>query len=283
MYYLKEILEKFYREYDFKNRIQRDPIEFPHRYKDRRDIEISGFIASCFAYGRVGQFKSVIGKILPLMGSSPYDFVTHFKPERHGKLFNGIKYRFNESEDIICMLFVLRKLLIKYSSVENSFKRFYRNEDKNIERGLSGLMRMLLETDTSSVYGDNIRPAGLLQFFPSPAHGSTCKRANLFLRWMVRFGDIDFGLWNGIPRNKLVIPLDTHIARISRCLGLTGRKTSDWKTAVEITETLKTYDPEDPLKYDFALCHHGISGFCRGTEEITICESCELRTDRRNA
>ena len=86
---------------------------------------------------------------------------------------------------------------------------------------------------------------------------------NLFLRWMVRDRDIDFGLWKGIPGNLLVIPLDTHIARISRCLGLTGRRSRDWKMAVEITENLKRLDPEDPLKYDFALCHQGITGLCR--------------------
>jgi len=91
---------------------------------------------------------------------------------------------------------------------------------------------------------------------------------------MVRDRDIDFGLWKGVPKNKLIIPLDTHIARISRCLGLTFRKTQDWKMAVEITESLKRFDPEDPVKYDFALCHHGISGVCKGVKDPGGCRMC---------
>jgi uncharacterized protein (TIGR02757 family) len=95
---------------------------------------------------------------------------------------------------------------------------------------------------------------------------------NLFLRWMIRDKDIDFGIWKGIPKNKLIIPLDTHIARISRCLGLTKRASQDWKMAEEITGALKTLDPEDPLKYDFALCHQGISGVCSARH----CDDCGL-------
>jgi uncharacterized protein (TIGR02757 family) len=98
---------------------------------------------------------------------------------------------------------------------------------------------------------------------------------NLFLRWMVRDRDIDFGIWKGIPKDKLVIPLDTHIARIGRCLGLTKRKSTDWKAAAEVTESLKAFDPEDPLKYDFALCHHGISGMCMKGDSQP-CEGCIL-------
>jgi len=126
------------------------------------------------------------------------------------------------------------------------------------------------------VYGRNIHPSGMTQFFPSPAKGSACKRINLFLRWMVRDKDIDFGLWRSIPANRLVIPLDIHIARISRCLGFTKRASADWKAAIEITEALKKLDPADPLKYDFALCHHGISGVCRGRNNPG-CRDCALK------
>jgi uncharacterized protein (TIGR02757 family) len=135
-------------------------------------------------------------------------------------------------------------------------------------------MEAFLRTDTSEVYGKNIKPPGLTQFFSSPVNGSACKRANLFLRWMVRDRDIDFGIWKKIPKNKLVIPLDTHIAKISRCLGFTKRKTQDWKMALEVTHALKKLDPEDPLKYDFALCHHGISGVCKGMRGKERCEGC---------
>jgi uncharacterized protein (TIGR02757 family) len=277
---LKRTLNRFYREYDFGERMRSDPIEFPHRYKNASDVEVVAFLSSSFAYGRVDIFKSTVEHILSRMGASPYDFLLRFDIKKARRSFSGIKYRFNENEDILCLLFVLHSILGKDSSIETAFMKSYYRDDADIGRGLAGLMRTMLEIDTTKVYGRDIRPAGYLQFFPSPAKGSACKRANLFLRWMIRDRDIDFGIWNGIPKNKLVIPLDTHIARISRCLGFTERKSQDWKTAVEITRALKGLDPQDPLKYDFALCHHGISGICKGKTES--CKSCVFRARNRS-
>jgi uncharacterized protein (TIGR02757 family) len=158
--------------------------------------------------------------------------------------------------------------------------KHYQDEDENIGNALSGMITELLSVNTAKVYGRDIRPAGLVQFFPSPVGGSTCKRQNLFLRWMVRDRDIDFGIWRDIPTNKLVIPLDTHIMKISQCLGFTKRTSADWKTAVEITESLRRFDPDDPLKYDFALCHHGISGLCKGRKGRASCRECAFRKHR---
>lgn len=274
---LKYILDKFYLEYDFTGRMKHDPIRFPHRYQDPLDIEIAGFLASSFAYGRVGLFSAVVEKILGVMGKSPYAFMLGFDVKRHRKLFAGVKYRFNENDDVLCLLYLLNTVLRDYASIEKAFKSYCLAEDLDFGRALSGLVNTFLRTDTSPVYGKDMKPDGLRQFFPSPENGSACKRANLFLRWMIRDRDIDFGIWNGIPKSKLVIPLDTHIARIARCLGLANRKTQDWKMAVEITRSLKKFDPEDPLKYDFALCHHGISGMCRGKKGSDTCEECVLR------
>src|SRR3989338_3787467 len=177
---LKETLERFYREYDLKSRIEHDPIEFPHRYDKPEEIEIAGMIASSLAYGNVTLFKPVINKIL----SVPVDSLREF--------MKGVKL-----------------------------------------------------------------------FFPSPEDGSACKRLNLYLRWMVRSDDgVDFGILDKIPPSKLIIPLDTHIARICIYLGLTRLKSAGWKMAEEITDNLKLLDPDDPVKYDFALCHLGISGEC---------------------
>ena len=259
---LKRILDKFYHDFDFAGHIRKDPIEFPHRYKYREDIEVSGFIASCLAYGKVGLFKPVIGRLLTSMGSSPYSFLMEFNVKKQSDDFT-VKYRFNEREDLLCMLFVIHRLLAKYSSIESVFRKHCGRDCSNTGGGITGLVREIMAVDTTKVYGRNIRPRGMVQLFPSPEKGSACKRMNLFLRWMVRDKDIDFGIWTGARKNKLVIPLDTHIAKVSRCLGFTKRAPSDWKTALEITEALKTFDPEDPLKYDFALCHHGISGLCK--------------------
>jgi uncharacterized protein (TIGR02757 family) len=275
---LKNTLDKFYRDYDFKGRLGHDPIEFPHRYESPRDVEVSALIASSLAYGKVELFKPIIEKILSAMGPGPYEFLLEFSIKRHRRLFEGIKYRFNENEDLMALLFILHKTLNGNKSLEMAFMKFYRADSPTIEEGLAGLVASFRQINTSPVYGKDIKPAGLRQLFPSPVDGSACKRANLFLRWMVRDRDIDFGIWKGIPKNKLVIPLDTHIARISRCLGFTERKSQDWKMAVEITESLKRFDPEDPLKYDFALCHHGISGMCKGMRVGNECEGCVFKS-----
>ena len=274
---LKIILDKFYRDYDFRERLLHDPIEFPHRYKNPRDIEVSAFIASSLAYGKVELFKPIVEKILSGMGTSPHDFILEFRPNKHRRYLEGIKYRFNENEDLIAMIFILHMSLRRHTSLEKVFMQFCRSDALTIREGLSGFIAALLEINTSPVYGKDVRPPGLRQFFSSPVNGSACKRANLFLRWMVRDKDIDFGIWKTIPKNRLIIPLDTHIARISRCLGFTERKSQDWKTAEEITEALKRIDPEDPLKYDFALCHHGISGICKGMRERTACKGCVFK------
>ncbi|MDP1759540.1 MAG: DUF2400 family protein, partial [Thermodesulfovibrionales bacterium] len=178
---VKQVLDKFYGEYNFKERILHDPIEFPHRYKGREDIEIAGFIASCFAYGKVGLFKPVIEKILSAMRgrpgrlaeeSSPYNFLMEFKAKKDGRLFSGIKYRFNENKDIICLLHIISHLLRSHKSIENVFKSFYKKTDSDTGTALTGFIDYALKTDTSDIYGKNLKPSGLLQFFPSPSKGS---------------------------------------------------------------------------------------------------------------
>ncbi len=260
---LQDTLNRLYREYNFEERVLFDPIEFPRRYRNREDIEVAAFIATCFAYGRVELFKPVVRKILGVMGESPYAFLLNFRPGKQRDLFSGIRYRFNNTDDIVCLLHILHSELKEFKSIEALFREHYSDDDTDTGNGIIGLTDTLLRINTSPVYGADVKPRGLLQFFPSPAKGSACKRMNLFLRWMIRDKDIDFGIWKGLPTCKLIIPLDTHIARIAKCLGFTKRATQDWKMAVEITKALKQFDPEDPVKYDFALCHQGIARVCR--------------------
>jgi uncharacterized protein (TIGR02757 family) len=270
---LKRFLDALYEGYDFNARAVHDPIMFPTRYKTGEDVEAVGFLASAFAYGRVGQFTGVLERILPVLGERPSEFIREFDPVKKGGLFRGIKYRFNETEDIVCLIHVTGTLLRKYGSIERAFIEHYGKDDPNTGSALSGFSRMALEVDTSPVYGRDLKPVGFRQFFPSPRDGSACKRSCLYLRWMVRDRDIDFGIWKGTPKSRLVIPLDTHIMRVSRCLGFTTRRSGGWRTALEITEALRAFDPDDPLKYDFALCHRGIAGVCRNMG----CRGCELR------
>lgn len=272
---LKSVLDRLYAEYDFPARMLFDPIELPHRYADPADIEVTGFLSCCLAYGKVNLFKPVLESIFDRMSGrekSPREFLLRFNAKKERDLFAGVQYRFNRNEDILALLHVLHRVLSRKGSLETIFMKHYSDGDPTVGGGLAGLVEELLSVDTSAVYGEDKRPYGFLQFFPSPAGGSACKRMNLFLRWMVRDRDIDFGLWRGVPKGKLVIPLDTHIARIAKCLGFTKRAAQDWKMAVEITDALKKFDPEDPLKYDFALCHQGITKACTGTH----CAECSL-------
>ncbi len=276
---LKKILDRFYTEYDLKSRVEHDPIEFPHRYSRAEDIEIAGMIASSLSYGNITLFKPVINKILSIPSGKPLrEFVINFDPAKNSRLFDGISYRFNSEKDIACLVYFIKSALIEYGSLKNLFYSFYGPADGNIAGALKGFIKYFISLDTAPIYGKRTYPMGLRQFFPSPADGSACKRLNLYLRWMVRSGDgVDFGIWNGIHPSKLIIPLDTHIARICSHIGLTQLKNAGWKMAEEITDNLKRFDPEDPVKYDFALCHLGISGKCPIERDKEKCRGCSLK------
>jgi len=276
---LKKTLDRFYKDFDFKERVKHDPIELPHRYSDPDDIEVAAFISSCFAYGRVDLFKPVIENILKPGAKHPAEFISNFSLKKDSKYLKNISYRFNKEKDILCLIYIMSKALRKHGTLKDLFYSYYEPGQDDIKDALTGLVDFLGGIDTSPVYGRNVRPFGLKQLLPSPKTGSACKRINLFLRWVVRKKDIDFGIWDRISPSKLIIPLDTHIARISRCLGLSDRKSPDWKMAKAITVSLKKLDQEDPLKYDFALCHHGISGLCKGIKFSQNCSNCSLLPD----
>lgn len=252
---VKSFIRRICQKFDYSKRLLNDPVEFPHRYKDKQDIEIAGLIAALFSYGRVELFKPVIEEILKRMGKSPYDFILNFKLSSQSRFFEGLYYRFQKQEDIIKLINLIRLFIQRHNSIEETFCQFYRPEDEDTFNAIEGFSRYSLSLLKNTI---GLHTRGLKQLFPLPSSGSACKRLNLFLRWMVRKDEIDLGIWKGIPKNKLIIPLDVHIARIGTKLGLTMRRTPDIKMAREITCALKRLDPEDPLKYDFLLCHTGM-------------------------
>ncbi len=252
--------------------IQRDPVELVHRYTKPREIEIAGLISALLAYGQIGLFKKVIHRILNLSEGRLFEYVLHFSPDRERPRFRGIYYRFNTEDDLFALIVLIRRVIQQYGSIGDCFLKHYTPTDPDIGPALSGFVRSL-----KTLLPKPISP-GLKYLFPSPDSGSACKRFNLFLRWMVRPKDgIDFGIWETIPPSKLIMPLDTHIIRISQYLHLTTRKTADWKMAQEVTAFLKQCDPKDPLKYDFALCHLGISGACPTQIDLKKCNQCLLK------
>ena len=250
-YGLKELLENLYLSYKYKFS-SKDPVWNLHHFQDEKNIELIGLITSAFAYGSVDQINRFIDNLLKKMGNEPYEFTINFEKRKDKKFLKGLYYRFNTESDLIKLFCSLNRILVKHSSLKNLFLSHYNENDENITPALTGFVNELNRNT-------KIKCSRYYNYLMSnPQNGSTCKRMNLFLRWMVRKDEIDFGIWNEINTSKLLMPVDTHIARVSKRLRLVKRKSIDLKFAVELTNRLKKFDPNDPVKYDFALCHAGM-------------------------
>ncbi|MBU1260493.1 MAG: TIGR02757 family protein [Planctomycetes bacterium] len=258
---IKNILDGLYRKYNHKRFIPPDPLQFVYRYEKKVDMEIAGFLAAMFAYGAVEQIEKFLNALLGRMGKSPAGFIKNFSA-KNKKLFKSLKYRFNTSDDIICLLGILKKVLVRYGSIEKLFLKGYSKTDENIIPAAEKFVRAL---DSK----------GLKFLLSDPAKGGTSKRLFLFLRWMVRKDEADAGLWKKIDKSKLIVPVDVHIGRLSKILGLYNKKTVNLKTAIEITAGFAEICPRDPVKYDFALCRIGILENCSGKRN-KYCPECEL-------
>jgi uncharacterized protein (TIGR02757 family) len=261
---LYQILEGLYGKYNHKKFIPPDPLQFVYRYNRRADMEIAGFLAAMFAYGAVEQIGKFLTCLLGKMGKKPADFIKNFS-KNDQKLFENLKYRFNTADDIVNLLSALKKTLNKFGSLENLFLAGFDNNDENIIPASAKFIRALNAGSSP----------GLKFLLSDPNNGGTCKRLFLFLRWMIRNDEVDAGLWKNIDQAKLVAPVDVHIGRLSRILGLHNKKTINLKTALEITAGLREINPADPIKYDFALCRIGILENCTGRKN-PYCPNCEL-------
>ncbi len=253
---LKQKLDYHYKEFD-KTKISPDPLQFLHLYSDKKDIEVMGFIAAIFAYGNVKQIINTLNKFVEISDNQPYKFISSFSSCRNDKRLKTLYHRFYSNKDVINLFSVLEKVYIEFGTLKALFLKYYNPADDNIKNALSGFSRHFIDK-IKNLTGKKTLSGGTKFMFPLPELGSACKRKNLFLRWMVRNDELDFGIWEEIPKNKLVIPVDTHVARICKQLKLTTRKNVGWKMAEEITENLKKFDADDPVKYDFAICHIGI-------------------------
>ena len=274
---LREALERLRAGTDFAARVTQDPIAFPRRFRDPADIEIAAWLAASLAYGRVSHFSAALERVLAAMGGRPRAFVEAFEPKRDLEAFEPLYYRMNTGKDIACLLFLMRHALRAHGSVGGLFRTGWRDGDADVGPALDRFVTALEAVNVSPIYGRNFRPRGLGQLLSRPSKGSACKRLNMLLRWLVRPDDgVDFGLWTFIPPSKLVVPLDTHVLRIARYLGLTRRRSGGWKAAQAITRRLAEAAPGDPLRYDFPICHHGISGRCPVARVPARCRECPL-------
>lgn len=244
----KKQLDRLYAAYNSPEWIHPDPLEYLHRYPEFHDREIVGLIASSLAYGRVAQILKSVSVVLEKMGPSPYEFLKLGTASSLEQAFLDFKHRFTTGKELVRMLVGIKEVVERFGSLYACFRAGLKQEHETVLPALSFLVKRL------GAPFDGERNSLL----PLPAKGSACKRLNLFLRWMVRKDHVDPGGWQGVGPSRLIIPLDTHMYRICSHLKLTERKSSDMRTALEITRAFGRIEPDDPVRYDFALTRLGI-------------------------
>jgi uncharacterized protein (TIGR02757 family) len=240
---MKLNLDLLYARYNKRALVSPDPLQFLYAYKNIRDREIAGLIAASFAYGNVKQIIKNVGGILEKMAPGPYKFITSVNFD---KKFKGFKYRFTTERELVVFLKAIKKVIKKYGSLEKCFLAYYSKEHENAAPALRGFAAELRS------HGD------ISTLIPDPDKKSALKRLNLFLRWMARKDEVDPGGWKGVKTAHLIVPLDTHMHKISLRLGLNDRRQADMRAAVKISGALARFCAEDPVKYDFCLTRFGI-------------------------
>ena len=254
-------LEALYHDYN-REESASDPVHLVRPYRERADREIAGFCAAALAFGRVASVINSISTLLAIMGKSPASYVRRFDPAAPHPELRAMVHRWTRGVDLVALLWVLRQMIDEAGSVESFFVKGYSPDHEDVGPALDSFSTRALALDLRKAYSRVPKRAGVCYFFPRPSAGSACKRLNLFLRWMIRRDEIDLGVWTSVPVSKLVVPLDTHIIRLGKCLRLTRYNTAGWKMAADITASLRDLDPADPVRFDFSLCHVGMMNAC---------------------
>ncbi len=267
---LKDRLDGLCARYDTALALEKDPLIVPLAYTNPLDQEVAAFVAAHLAYGRVEpMIRAVRGALAPL-GPNPAAWLRdRSEPEARNALNHALQswvWRFHIGLDLAAWLLAWKRLDLE--SGEGLEPHLLPGTGEDPDTSLSRLVHRL-RLELPATYGARFS-------LPDPQEGAACKRWRMFLRWMARTGWPDLGLWTRYPADRLVIPLDTHVARVSRFIGLTRRATPDGKMAREITDALRRLDPQDPLRYDFALSHLGILGDCPGVRKPSTCADCPL-------
>jgi uncharacterized protein (TIGR02757 family) len=265
---LKDFLDSKVAAYNRAGFIESDPVCIPHRFSLPQDIEISAFFAAIFAWGHRTIIIKKATALMELMDNAPYQFITQHQPGDLKRLME-FKHRTFNGTDLLYFIEFFEQYYATHPSLESAFLRGYAEEPQD---GLTGPQegptgpqggpverKWRMEASLNGFYHTFFSleyvPARTRKHIASPEKNATCKRINMFLRWMVRKDDkgVDFGLWKGLSQADLICPIDLHVARVARRFGLLQRPATDWKAALELTDMLRGYDPDDPVKYDFAL------------------------------
>ena len=244
---IHQLLDQKVKQYNHIEFIDKDPICIPHLFIKQQDIEIAGFFAAIFAWGNRTTIINKSKELLERMDNAPFAFCTQYQDKDLKKLLGFAHRTFNDTDLLYCIEF-FKQHYSKNESLENAF--FIK--ENSIELALTHFQDYFFSLEEA--------PSRTKKHISSPVSGSTCKRLNMFLRWMVRKDKqgVDFGIWNRISPAALIMPIDVHVARVSRGLGILKRAQTDWQAAIELTNYCRTLDAKDPVKYDFALFSLGV-------------------------
>ncbi len=248
---LKAFLDEAVEKYNQPDFVENDPICIPHSFTKQQDIEIMGFWAAVLAWGNRTTIIKKCKELIQLMDGAPHDFVLHHQ-ENDLKALLSFKHRTFNATDTLYFIHFFKDFYQKQTSLEEAFAEGFSSDELHIEKALINFHNRFFSLKE---YPERTR-----KHVATPARKSACKRINMFLRWMVRDDEkgVDFGIWKKIKPSQLICPCDVHVERVARKLNLLERKQMDWKTALELTEHLRKLDPQDPVKYDFALFGLGV-------------------------
>ena len=251
---IKQLLDQKVKQYNHIDFIEKDPISIPHLFTKQQDIEIAAFFAAIFAWGNRTTIIQKSKELLERMDNAPFEFCTQHQVKDLKKLIGFAHRTFNDRDLLYCIAF-FKHHYANQKSLETAFF-MDQHSGKKIKTVAAGLVNF-----KNYFFSLEDAPYRTKKHIASPENGSTCKRLNMFLRWMVRKDQhgVDFGLWKAISPADLIIPIDVHVARVSRSFGLISRPQIDWLTALELTEYCRTLDARDPVKYDFALFSLGVT------------------------
>jgi len=251
---IKQLLDQKVKQYNHIDFIEKDPISIPHLYTKQQDIEIAAFFAAIFAWGNRTTIIQKSKELLERMDNAPFEYCTQHQVKDLKKLIGFAHRTFNDRDLLYCIAF-FKHHYANQKSLETAFF-MDQHSGKKVKTVAAGLVNF-----KNYFFSLEDAPYRTKKHIASPENGSTCKRLNMFLRWMVRKDQhgVDFGLWKTISPADLIIPIDVHVARVSRSFGLISRPQIDWLTALELTEYCRTLDARDPVKYDFALFSLGVT------------------------
>jgi uncharacterized protein (TIGR02757 family) len=239
-----------------------DPVHRVRPFSDPADREVAGFCAAALAFGRVASVLNTIDTLFRIIGPRPAEYVRRFDPREPHPELKAMVHRWTRGEDIAALLWMLRQMLERSGSIEEFFLEGDRGDTADVGEALDSFSQRAMALDIRRAYGRVPRRPGVCYFFPRPSTGSACKRLNLFLRWMVRRDEVDLGVWTKVSPARLIVPLDTHVIRLGRCLRLTRYTSPGWRMAADITARLRALDPVDPIRFDFSICHVGMMNAC---------------------